>query len=201
MGQANLVVSGSAGEVEELVADKGYHENRLLARCGHWGVRTYVPERKQKKRRWEDKAPEYEKAFRANRRRVRSEKGRRLNRWRSERCERSFAHVCETGGGRRTWLRGLVDTQKVHLLRCVGYNLGLLLRKVHGLRKPRNWEEGRAGLFFVFLGVITTWAAMFAGSPIWAVLALSSLLLVILAGHMTDAVRRRLSGAGICPFF
>jgi hypothetical protein len=69
---------------------------------------------------------------------VRSAKGRRLNRWRSERCERTFAHVCETGGGRRTWVRGLVNVTKAHVLKCAAYNLGLLLRKIFGLAKPRS---------------------------------------------------------------
>ena len=101
-------------------------------------MRTYIPERKQKHRRWTDQPVEYEAAFRANRQRVRSEKGRRLNRWRSERCARTFAQVCETGGGRRTWLRGLGNVTQAHVLKCAAYNLGLLLRKVFGLGKPRR---------------------------------------------------------------
>ena len=138
IAQANLVQCEKQTAVEELVADKGYHDTRLLAQCTRWQVRTYIPERKQKVRRWTDKAPELEAAFRANRRRVRGEKGKRLNRWRSERCERSFAHVCETGGGRRSWLRGLVNVSKAHVLRCAAFNLGLLLRKLYGLAKPRS---------------------------------------------------------------
>lgn len=138
LAQANLIQSGSPVAIEETVADKGYHDNRLLAQCADWSIRTYIPERKQKSRCWTGKPAEYETAFRGNRRRVRREKGRRLNRWRSERCERTFAHVCETGGGRRTWLRGLVNVTKAHTLKCAAYNLGLLLRKVFGLAKPRN---------------------------------------------------------------
>lgn len=133
-----LIQSGNDAAITEVVADKGYHDNRLLAHCVELQVRTYIPERKQKHRRWIDKPGEYEVAFRANRRRVGSAKGRRLNRWRSERCERTFAHVCETGGGRRSWLRGLGNVTKAHVLRCAAYNLGLLLRKVLGLGKPRS---------------------------------------------------------------
>ncbi|MEK7215501.1 MAG: transposase, partial [Chloroflexota bacterium] len=138
MAQAALIQSGNDAALTEVVADKGYHDNRLLAHCVELHVRTYIPERKQQHRRWTDKPSEYEAAFRANRRRVQSEKGRRLSRWRSERCERTFAHVCETGGGRRTWLRGLGNVTKAHVLRCAAYNLGLLLRKVFGLGKPRS---------------------------------------------------------------
>ena len=144
IAQAALIQSGNDAAITEVVADKGYHDNRLLAHCVELHVRTYLPERKQKHRRWTDKPTAYEAAFRANRRRVRSEKGQRLCRWRSERCERTFAQVCETGGGRRTWLRGLGNVTKAHVLRCAAYNLGLLLRKVFGLGKPRS-NGGRAG--------------------------------------------------------
>jgi len=146
LAQANLVAAGSPAEVEEMVADKGYHGNHWLAECAAWDVRTYIPERKQKVRRWVDKPVEYEVAFRANHRRVRGRKGRRLNRWRSERCERTFAHVCETGGGRRTWWRGLVNVTKALVLKCAAFNLGLLLRKLFGLTKPRNAQGGAAAL-------------------------------------------------------
>ncbi len=136
------------------MADKGYHDNRLLARCAEWEIRTYLPERQQKNRCWTNKPAEQEAAYRANRRRVRAAKGRLLNRWRSERCERTFAHICETGGGRRSWLRGMANVSKVYVIKCAAYNLGLLLRKVWGLRKPRNWEEGAMPLFGVVLSLL-----------------------------------------------
>jgi len=182
LAQANLVAAGSPDEITQAVADKGYHDNELLARCADWSVRTYIPERKQKKRRWTNKPAEHEKAFRANRRRVRAAKGKRLNRWRSERVERTFAHVCETGGGRRTWLRGLVNVAKAHVLKCAAYNLGLLLRKVYGLRKPRNADAGPAGLWAEVFGlcvlglIIVAVGITSSGSPLWA----SGLILLIL---------------------
>jgi len=153
MAQAHLVQSGSTAEVREVVEDKGYHDNAFLAWCVGWGLRTYIPQRKQKTRIWTDKPEEYQAAFRANRRRVRGDKGRRLNRWRSERCERSFAHVCETGGGRRMWLRGVVNASKSHLMRCCAYNLGLLLRKRFGLAKPHR-GAAVAGLLLVSSALI-----------------------------------------------
>ncbi len=154
LAQVHLVRSGSQAEIKEVVQDKGYHDNKALARIAAWGVRTYVPERKQKSRVWTDKPAEFEAAFRANRRRVRSDKGRRLNRWRSEKCERSFAHVCETGGGRRLWLRGLDNATKSHLLRCASCNLGLILSKCYGMSKPRSAAVA-ASLFFL-LGLFLT---------------------------------------------
>jgi len=151
LAEANLVLAGSKVEIAEAVMDKGYHDNGWLAELAERGVRTYIPERRQKSRCWTNKPAEYEQAFRANRRRVRGKKGRRLNRWRSERCERTFAHVCETGGGRRAWVRGQGNVSKVHTLKCAAYNLGLLLRKVWGMRKPRNWDEGTWFPFFALL--------------------------------------------------
>jgi transposase len=154
LAQSNLVLAGSQTKIQEVVMDKGYHDNRLLARINREGIRTYVPERKQKSRRWEDKPEEFEKAFRANRRRVGSDKGKRLNRWRSERCERTFAHVCETGGGRRSWLRGIQNVSKAHTLRCAAYNLGLLLRKAFGFCKPRNAQAAGTALFLASSAIL-----------------------------------------------
>ena len=149
LAEANLVLAGSETQIQEAVMDKGYHDTALLARLAQRGVRTYIPERRQKNRCWTNKPVEQEQAFRANRRRVRGKKGRQLNRWRSERCERTFAHVCETGGGRRSWLRGQTNVSKLHTLKCAAYNLGLLLRKVWGFCKPRNAEGVGTALFFV----------------------------------------------------
>lgn len=73
------------------------------------GLRTYVPERREgRRRRWTDKPPEWEKAHRGNRRRVPRRRGKALQRSRSGVVERSFAQVCETGGARRTWIRGIL---------------------------------------------------------------------------------------------
>ena len=188
LAEANLVLAGSEVEIKEAVMDKGYHDVGLLAGLAQRGVRSYIPERRQKSRRWTDKPVEQEWAFRANRRRVRGNKGRRLNRWRSERCERTFAHVCETGGARRAWLRGQTNVSKMHTLRCAAYNLGLLLRKVWGLCKPRNAETAGAALFFVFLTLLIL-AALRIGQAtdrVWIWLSgLCGLLLVWLPINLT----------------
>ena len=107
LSQVNLNEMEGDLEVKEVVMDKGYHSTEMLAECATWGLRSYLPEPKRKRRKWRDKAPELEGIYRANRRRTKGNKGRKLNRKRSEYCERTFAHVCQTGGSRRTWLRGL----------------------------------------------------------------------------------------------
>lgn len=135
--QIHLVRSGSNADIKEVVADKGYHANQTLTDCETAGLRTDIPERVGGHRRWQDKPPEMQSAFRGNRRRVQGDRGRRLQRQRSERVERSFAHVCNTGGGRRTWLRGLEKINKRYLIQIAARNLGLLMRDLFGTGKPR----------------------------------------------------------------
>ncbi|MCH8267700.1 MAG: transposase [Acidobacteria bacterium] len=45
-----------------------------------------------------------------NRRRIRSERGKQLLRQRGELLERAFAHIYDTGGMRRTHLRGALSS-------------------------------------------------------------------------------------------
>jgi len=59
--------------------------------------------------------------------------------------ERWFAHVCDTGGRRRTWLRGLENVRTRPKLLAAAHNLGLyrpglILRKLLGARKPRAFS-------------------------------------------------------------
>src|SRR5690606_3911768 len=83
----------------------------------------------------------FKRAVLANRRRMKRDKSRRLQRWRSERCERSFAHVCDTGGMRRSWLRGVVNVRKRYLLAAAAHNLGRILRTLFGVGKPRTLQD------------------------------------------------------------
>jgi transposase len=140
--QVNLVLAGSEQEIEEAVADKGYHKAQTLAECEEWNTRTYIPEPKRKPYNWEDKPKAWRRATAANRRRVRGARSKRLQKKRSELVERSFAHVCETGGGRRTGLRGLLNVTKRYVVQVAAHNLGLLMRKLFGVGKPRVLQGG-----------------------------------------------------------
>jgi len=146
--QKKLFECGSEAAIEELVADKGYHKAKTLADLEAMGVRTYIPEPLRKdRRRWKGKPAAHKDAVYANRRRVRGERSRRLQRKRSELAERSFAHMCETGDGRRTWLRGLVDVTKRYVVQGAARNLGVILRKLFGMGTPRGLQRGLDGLF------------------------------------------------------
>ena len=145
--QANLIWSGSSAEIREVPLDNGYHANAALAQCRAWGIRTYAAEKDEPyQRKWTDKPEEYRRAFHANRRRVRGRRGKQLQKLRSEYCERSFAHMCETGGARRSWLRGLVDVGKRYLIHAAGHNLGVLMRKLFGVGTPRSLQGRAAAL-------------------------------------------------------
>jgi len=145
--------------VEELVEDKGYHSNQTMSDLKELEIRTYVSEPNHGRRDWEGKTKERDAVY-ANRRRIRSPRGKRLMRKRGELIERSFAHVLETGGMRRTHLRGHLNILKRMLVHVGGFNLGLVIRKLTGSGKPRRLQ----GLFSTIYAVILT---------LWNVLAIA----------------------------
>jgi transposase len=139
--QANLAEAGSEQQIEEVAADKGYHAANTLELCDALNMRTYIPEPQRKhSSRWTDKRPEFQHAVYSNRRRIRRVKGRQLQRRRSEVCERTFAHICDSGGMRRTWLRKLVNVTKRYLIAAAAHNLGRVLRKLFGIGKPKSLQ-------------------------------------------------------------
>ena len=157
--------------VEEVVADKGYHSDATLVALDTIGVRSHVSEPERGRRCWQDKKtgekpPEKAAAQKAlqgnpslfhpcagparpggelygNRRRVRGRRGRRLQRCRGEVVERTFAHMYETGGMRRVWVRGHENVRKRVLIQAAACNIGLLLRRQTGVGTPRSLQ-GRA---------------------------------------------------------
>jgi transposase len=136
--QANAELINERG-VEEAVLDKGYHSGEVLIGLHQAGVRSYIPEPDRGKRDWDGKQLERDRVY-ANRRRTKGERGKALQRQRSELVERSFAHMYETGGMRRTHLRGRNNILKRLLLHAVAFNVALLVRKQHGIGKPRTLQ-------------------------------------------------------------
>jgi len=144
--QNNLNQAGSQAEIEEVAADKGYHAAHTLELCEALGLRTYIPEpRRQHRLRWTDKPADHQHAVYANRCRIKRAKSKRWQRLRSELCERTFAHVCDTGGMRRSWLKGVAKLAKRYLIAVAAHNLGRILRKLFGVGKPKALQ-GAAGL-------------------------------------------------------
>ena len=139
----------------ELVADRGYHSGPVLTAQEEKGIRTYIPEPRRGRRRWRKRRAEQGPTYR-NRRRVRGARGRRLNRMRGERVERSFAHAYETGGMRRTHLRGHPNILKRLLVHLSGFNLALVLRRKLGRGTPRGLAALAAAILRAFLASLTT---------------------------------------------
>jgi transposase len=135
--------------LSEIVADKGYHSDRTLIEFEDQGLRSYVSEPDRGRRSWDDDV-DAQMAVYANRRRIRGERGKRLHRLRGERLERSFAHLYETGGMRRTHLRGHPNILKRLLIQAAGFNLGLVLRTLTGIGTPRGLQ-GSMRLLFALL--------------------------------------------------
>ena len=138
----NVQQSGAEVAIEEIVADKGYHAAETIELADDLNFRTYIPQRKKKHRsRWTDKPAKLKRAVYANRRRLRRDKSRAFQRLRSERCERTFAHVCDTGGMRRSWLREVINVSKRYLIAAAAHNLGRIMRKLFGIGKPRRLQD------------------------------------------------------------
>lgn len=132
--------------IAEVVADKGYHSNDTCRDLAEVEIRGYVSEPDRGRRRWIDGAGEHKALERdavyANRRRIRGERGKRLLRKRGELLERPFAHCYETGGMRRTHLRGHHNILKRLLVHVAGFNLALVMRRAFGIGKPRRLQDG-----------------------------------------------------------
>jgi IS5 family transposase len=141
--QINLEAAGSTATIEEAAADKGYHAAKTIELAAAIDVKTYIPEPNRKHpAKWIDKIPGVKTAVLNNRRRVRRAKGKALQRRRSEVCERTFAHVCDSGGTRRSHLRGLVNVTKRYLVAAAAHNLGRILHKLTGVGKPKVTPQG-----------------------------------------------------------
>ena len=148
------VTDGETAVIEEVVADKGYHSNQVLVDLAALDLRTYIAEPDRGRRKWVNKT-EARDAVYANRRRIRRARGHALQRRRSERLERPNAHLYETGGMRRTHLRGHRNILKRLLVHSGGFNLGLLMRTLVGVGTPRGLQGRLAALIAVIIALRT----------------------------------------------
>lgn len=150
---ASALGSGPAADVPaELVADKGYHSREVLKTLedGPWKSRIAEKKRPEVSRWHGDDAAR--RAVYNNRARLMSGVAKAAFRLRAELCERSFAHVLERGGMRRTWLRGRENVHKRYVLHVAGHNLGLIMRTIIGHGTPREAVAAlRARLLLIIL--------------------------------------------------
>ena len=133
------------------IADKGYHSRAVLKGLddGPWKTRIAEPRPANGFLRWQGDE-EARIAVYGNRNRLRSGVGKQAMRKRGEIVERSFAHILDRGGMRRTWLRGRENVHKRYLIHVAGFNLGVLMRALFGCGTPREAASANSALLFVF---------------------------------------------------
>ncbi|MGE0142774.1 MAG: transposase [Planctomycetota bacterium] len=103
-------------------------------------IRTYIPKPKhQHGRRRDDKPEGWQSPCYAARRRTARAKSKEMQRARSEKVERTFAHICEAGRARRSWIRGINEVSKRYLMQVATHNRGVTLRSLLGVGTPRGW--------------------------------------------------------------
>jgi transposase len=159
--------SATPAELAEIVADKGYHSNQTMVDLQAAAVRSYIAEPERGRRDW-TKTPDAQGPVYGNRRRVHGARGQRLMRRRGEYVERSFAHVYDTGGLRRTHLRGHQNNLKRLLVHAGAFNLGLLMRQAFGRGTPRGLQGRRFvhGALDIAFGTLVERAWM-AATRLW----------------------------------
>ena len=150
--QVAAVLPAEAG-LAEVVADKGYHSNETMVAFAELDIRSSVSEPDRGRRRWKGKAAARDAVY-ANRRRIRGHRGQRLLRQRGERLERPNAHLYETGGMRRVYLRGHPNILKRLLVQVCGFNLGLLMRQLTSVGTPRSLQGRAAAVFGALIGLL-----------------------------------------------
>lgn len=117
--------------VKTVVGDMGYCDLDALVELQAVWIRTAIPD--PVRHRHVEKLPEEKRrALRAAQQTLRSKSGRWLMRHRGEFCERSFVHVLDDGGARRTTLRGRENILKRYLVQAACLNLSILLRHLFG---------------------------------------------------------------------
>jgi transposase len=137
---------------QEAVAAKGHHSNQTMVDFQAVGVRIYFSEPDRGWRDW-TKKPDAQRPVHANRRRIRRARGQAFLRRPGEYVERAFTHVYDSGGLRRTHLKRHDHILKRLLIQAAGFNLGLLMRQIAGVGKPRRPQSAFSGAVAAFVAV------------------------------------------------
>ena len=139
--------------VTSATADKGYYAVSELQSLQQEGIRTVISDPIDN-RRVDKLQSEERRAVRSAERSVQSKSGKQLLRRRGMHIERSFAHILDAGGMRRTTLRGWENLNKRFKLAAMFYNLSQLMRKIFGFGTPKQlaaaMDRGGRALFSLF---------------------------------------------------
>jgi transposase len=134
--------------VRGVTADKGYHAIDEMMQLQKEGVRTIISD-PVKNRKAENLSQEQARAVGKAKRSGSSESGKALLRKRGMHIERTFAHILDAGGARRTTLRGLENLNKRFKLAAAVYNLSQLLRHLFNIGTPKQWTARAKALFLL----------------------------------------------------
>jgi transposase len=143
--QARLEEIG-AEPAETLTADKGYFAAETVAALAASGLEPVIPDRELNRNEHSYK-PEVWMAVKAAHESAKSDEGKELLRKRGQHIERSFAHVLDSGGSRRTTLRGIPKISKRQTAACAAYNLSLLMRVTTKFGTPKQWAAKAKSAF------------------------------------------------------
>ena len=97
---------------QTLTADKGYFSLEEIGRLQELTLKTVISDPRRAQRRLDKLSSDQRKTLARAQRSVSSKYGKGLLRKRGQHIERSFAHVLDAGGMRRTTLRGLEKSEQ-----------------------------------------------------------------------------------------
>jgi len=153
--EAQQNINQAAGEkldtltVNTVTSDKGYYAVTELQALQQEDIRTVIADPIDN-RRLDKLETDQKKAVQAAGRSVKSKSGKDLLRRRGMHIERSFAHILDCGGMRRTTLRGWENLNKRFKLAAAFYNLSQLMRKLFGIGTPKQLAARGRLLFLQF---------------------------------------------------
>jgi transposase len=146
--------------IESTTADKGYHAVAEMKQLQAEGIRTVISD-PVKNRKMENLVKEDAQVVRKAKRSAGSKSGKELLRRRGMHLERSFAHILDAGGARRTTLRGLENLNKRFKVSAAIYNLSQLMRKLFGVGTPKQLAAMGKALFLVLRTILAVGCDLF----------------------------------------
>ncbi|MBK9249133.1 MAG: transposase [Ignavibacteria bacterium] len=128
----------TAEQIESATTDKGYFKAGEVVIIESFEITPVMPDR-EINRTISKLSDEEASAVEVARVAVKSKEGKALLKRRGMYVERSFAHVLDCGGQRKTTLRGVEDIRKRYLVATACFNLSLLMRTLFGLGTPKQF--------------------------------------------------------------
>jgi transposase len=146
--------------IESTAADKAYHAVGELKQLQAEGIRTVISD-PVKNRKLDNLDPEDVRVVRKAKRSSGSQSGKKLLRRRGMHVERSFAHILDAGGARRTTLRGLGNLNKRFKVSAAIYNLSQLMRKLFGVGTAKQLAAMGIARFLVWRTILVVGCELF----------------------------------------